>query len=228
LAQSDGLTRREIERTVNLRSGQIEKVLKFLSVDSPAPLIQDDGRWRRTPIAYALDHAHIQRLTQQRESEWQQVLEYIDTSECLMALLARALDDERVERCGKCANCLGHPVVAAEYAHATSVEAARYRQAEFPLECRRQVAPGAFETYGFTGNLRADMRAETKVLSVWGDAGWGHIVRATSTLAASETTWPMPSQKWCVADGVQFPRLPGLRAYLHFSTLTLCPISRVP
>jgi ATP-dependent DNA helicase RecQ len=178
LAQSDGLARREIEKTVNLRSGQIEKVLKFLSVDSPAPLIQEGGKWRRTPLRYAMDHAHIQRLTLQRVSEWQQVQAYIDTPACLMAFLARALDDDRVAPCGKCTNCLGHAVVPAEYEHATSVDAARYlRQAEFPFECRIQVAPGAFQDYGFAGNLRIDLRAETgRVLSVWGDAGWGDIV----------------------------------------------------
>jgi ATP-dependent DNA helicase RecQ len=69
-------------------------------------------------------------------------------------------------------------VVPVEYAHAGGVAAARYlKQAEFPLQCKKQVAPDAFQTYGFKGNLPLELRAETgRVLSIWDDAGWGHVV----------------------------------------------------
>jgi ATP-dependent DNA helicase RecQ len=69
-AESDGLTERQIQEIVNLRGSQIEKALKFLSVDSPAPMIKDGGRWRRTPVAYRMDSDRIERLTRQREVEW--------------------------------------------------------------------------------------------------------------------------------------------------------------
>ncbi len=46
-----------------------------------------------------------------------------------------------------------------------------------PLECKTQVASGAFTLYPFRGNLAANLRAETgRVLSRWGDAGWGQYV----------------------------------------------------
>lgn len=178
LAASDGLTERQIEKSVNLRMGQIEKVLKFLSVDSPSPVIRDAGLWKRTPVNYRMDVEHIQRLTRQRLVEWQEVQDYIDSRECLMVFLARVLDDENPRPCGKCAQCLGRPVVAETYSHARAVEAARFlRQSELPLECRRQVAKDAFPQYGFSGNLPENLRAETgRVLSRWGDAGWGQLV----------------------------------------------------
>jgi ATP-dependent DNA helicase RecQ len=178
LAASDGLTERQIEKSVNLRMGQIEKVLKFLSVDSPSPVIRDAGVWKRTPVEYQMDSEHIQRLTRQRIVEWQEVQDYIDSRECLMVFLARVLDDENPRPCGKCAQCLGHPVVAEAYSHARAVEAARFlRQSESPLECRRQVAKDAFRQHGFSGNLPENLRAETgRVLSRWGDAGWGQFV----------------------------------------------------
>jgi ATP-dependent DNA helicase RecQ len=56
--QSDGMTQREIEKSVNLRSGQIEKVLTFLSLESPSSVVQNariasDNMWcqlnTRTP-----------------------------------------------------------------------------------------------------------------------------------------------------------------------------------
>jgi ATP-dependent DNA helicase RecQ len=178
LADSDGLSDRQLEAEVNLRKGQIDKVLKFLSVENPSPVIKDGSRWRRTPVAYRLDHQHIQRLTQQRAGEWQEVQDYINSLDCLMLFLARSLDDEQAQPCGRCARCLGQPVIPEEFSHRLAVEAALYlKHAELPLECKKQVAGGAFQQCGFSGNLPANLRAETgRILSRWGDAGWGRIV----------------------------------------------------
>lgn len=178
LADSDGLTTRQIEGKVNLRNGQIEKVLKFLAVDNPSPVLKDQSKWRRTPVDYRMDHAHIQRLTAQRLVEWQEVQAYIDTQDCLMVYLAHALDDNNPQPCGKCARCLGHPVVTAAFDHHLAVNAALYlKHAEVALECKKQVATGAFSTYSFNGNLSPVLRAETgRILARWGDAGWGQMV----------------------------------------------------
>ena len=179
LEQSDGLTVSELESVVNLRrSKQIEHVLKFLSVENPAPVLKDGSRWRRTPVAYRLDHERIQRLTRQRQQEWREVQAYVDSQDCLMRVLARALDDENPQPCGRCARCLGHPVVGENFSRTLALEAARYlRHSELPLECKKQVANGAFTVYPFRGNLAANLRAETgRVLSRWGDAGWGQYV----------------------------------------------------
>lgn len=178
LANSDGLNTREIEVAVNLRMGQIEKVLKFLSVDNPAPVLKDGSQWVRTPVPYRMDHERIEHLTGQREQEWQAVQDYIDTADCKMLFLARTLDDPELRACGRCSSCLGRPVIPETFSHAKAVAAARFlRHSEFPLENNKQVANGAFQQYGFRGNLPQDLRAGTgRVLSRWGDAGWGRMV----------------------------------------------------
>ncbi len=178
LSGNDGLSVWELEGKVNLRRGQIEKVLKFLSVDNPAPVLKTDKKWVRTPVEYHMDHARIQHLTHQREMEWQEVQRYIDTPDCLMVFLARVLDDETATPCGKCASCLGKPVVSNSYDHAHAVDAALYlKHAELPLECKKQVGKGALPEYGFQGNLPQKLRANIgRVLSRWGDAGWGRVV----------------------------------------------------
>jgi ATP-dependent DNA helicase RecQ len=178
LAEREGLTEKQIEETVNLRRGQIGKVLKFLSVDNPSPVLNIGSRWLRTPVDYRMDRERIQRLTSQRVREWQEVQSYIDTRDCLMVYLARALDDENPAPCGKCARCLGEPVVAESFSHQGAVDASRYlKHSELPLECKKQVANGAFSNYGFRGNLPVNLRAEAgRILSRWGDAGWGQLV----------------------------------------------------
>jgi ATP-dependent DNA helicase RecQ len=178
LEESDGLSASELEEAVNLRRGQIEQVLKFLSVDNPAPVIKDGSKWQRTPVPYHMDHERIRRLTEQRETEWREVQAYIDERGCLMEFLARALDDENPQPCGKCATCLGTAIVERRFTRATAISAGRYlRQSEVILEGKKQIAKGAFPEYGFSRNLPKNLRAETgRILSRWGDAGWGQLV----------------------------------------------------
>ena len=211
LSESDGLTVRQIEEKVNLRMMQVEKVLKLLSVENPAPVLKDGSRWVRTPVLYQMDHEKIQRLTSQRVEEWEKLQGYIDSENCLMLYLAESLDDENPAPCGKCARCLGAPIIPETYATSLAVDAALFlKHSEFPLVCNKQVAKDAFVEYGFRGNLPIDDRAETgRILSRWGDAGWGEqvaegkhsdnfgdeLVEATAEMI-SERWDPQPSPQW--------------------------------
>jgi ATP-dependent DNA helicase RecQ len=178
LEGSDGLTVKELQAEVNLTQGQMEQVLKYLSVENPAPIIRQNSRWFRTPLPYRLDHERILRLTQKRELEWEEVQGYVDTKECLMAYLGRALDDPHASPCGKCANCLKRAVVPVELNPELVRRALLFlKQSEFDIEARIQVPKGAFKTYELSGNLSQQLRAECgRVLSRWGDAGWGRLV----------------------------------------------------
>ncbi len=178
LEGSDGLTIRQLEGAVNLKYGQLEQALKFLSVENPAPVIKDGSLWQRTPVPYHMDHKRIRHLTGQRIIEWQEMQSYLEEDGCLMKFLAEALDDKNPQPCGRCASCLGRPVIGRSFGHAQAVSATQFlRQSEIPLVCHKQVASGAFTDYGFSGNLPQELRAETgRILSRWGDAGWGKFV----------------------------------------------------
>ncbi|MDE0205457.1 MAG: DEAD/DEAH box helicase [Candidatus Tectomicrobia bacterium] len=175
LEDSDGMTLPKLQEMINLRHGQLNQTLKFLSVDNPAPVIKDGSLWRRTPVPYCMDYERIRHLTRQRQSEWQEMQRYLDTGGCLMAFLATALDDPSLQECRQCAGCLGRPLVEPSLDRAQVVAATRFlRQSEMPLFCPVRVPRNAFPVYGFSGNLPQGFRAETgRILSRWGDAGWG-------------------------------------------------------
>lgn len=211
LEQSDGLSVVKLQEQLNLRQGQIEKVLKFLSVENPAPVIKDGSRWVRTPVHFQMDHERILHLTGQREQEWNEVQEYVQTSNCLMDYLRNALDDTASEPCGKCANCLGAPIISTEVEHQVVIAATQYlRQSEFVFKPKKQVAANAFPVYGFRGNLPvAKQASEGRILSRWGDAGWGslvehdkhvghfsdHLVEATAEMILERWS-PNPAPQW--------------------------------
>lgn len=177
LASHDGLTLRDLEEHSNLAHGQIEKILKLLSVENPAPLIKIASKWYRTPVPYELDEERIAQLTLLREQEWQQVQAYLNEPGCLMAFLRSALDDPEHEPCGKCANCLGKALVSGAVDSQLVHEAATFiRHAEFPIKPKKQVAKGGFQHYGFPTNLPPQLQAEEgRVLSQWRDGGWGEL-----------------------------------------------------
>ncbi len=179
LAASDGLSVHDLEEAVNLRRTSIDDVVRFLSVENPSPVIKFGSKWHRTTVPYRLDHERVARLTRQREEEWEEILRYFTEQGCLMEYLARALDDEYAEPCGKCEPCLGKPVVDPSFPRQLGVEAAQFlRHAEFALNCKVQIPKGAFTRYEFgRGNLPSHLRAEKgRVLSRWRDAGWGEVV----------------------------------------------------
>lgn len=178
LENSDGLTLRGIEEKTNLRKGQIDKVLKLLSVESPAPVIKDGSSWVRTAVHYQMDHARIAHLTGQRVQEWQEVKKYINDTGCKMTFLRNALDDYDHTPCGKCASCLGQPIINVMIDPVFAHHAGAFiKHAEMVIVPKVQVAANAFMEYGFRGNLPVKLRAqEGRVLSRWKDAGWGRLV----------------------------------------------------
>lgn len=215
LEDSNGLSTRDLEHIVNLSQFQIEKALSFLSVENPAPLIKYGGLWKRTPVVYAMDHERIERLQQQRVQEWEEVQDYIATKKCLMMYLNTVLDDEHAVPCGKCANCLGGPVVAESYRLKFGAQAKFYLKSEdLPLKCKKQVDPGSFPVYGFSGYIPKTLRAETgRVLTRWAGVGWGRLVKedeqknhfrdelvdaVVEMILDRWRPWPMPEWVTCV------------------------------
>lgn len=178
IEEYDGLSVPGLTKELNLKWGQIDKTLKYLGVEEPSPIVKVGPQWKRTAIAYRLDSDKIARLTNQRFQEWQKVQEYIATDKCLMTFLQEELDDPHVARCGKCANCLDSPGFPEMASHSNILEASIYlRHSEFEIQPRKLIQGKPLPEYGWNGRIDPAHQAEIgRVLSRWGDAGWGKIV----------------------------------------------------
>ena len=72
LDESDsGLFVNELERFLNLQQGQIDKALKFMSVESPSPITKIGHKWQATTSAasYQIDQPRINEITEIRRKE---------------------------------------------------------------------------------------------------------------------------------------------------------------
>lgn len=183
LEDSDGLSKNELEKYVNLKQkSQIEHVLKYLNVQNPAPIIKDGSKWYRLPNHFELDHERIAYLTSLRELEWNELQAYAREKGCLMIFLRKALDDNTDEPCGKCANCVGKELVSTQVKEGTIQAANRYlKHAYLPIEPRKKIGARDFVEYQFEtykGCLIPELIHETgRSLCRWGDSGWGQVVK---------------------------------------------------
>ena len=179
LNQSDGLSVREIEGKLNYSYSTIEKVLKLLSVENPAPVIKEKSKYYRTVNPFKVDRGRINFLTDQRITEWKEMQDYVNHKECLMKFLRKSLDDIDSSDCNNCQNCKEELRLPLVPDNSYVIAASRFiKQSEIPLILKKQVAKDSFPVYGFTGNLPVAIQAEEgRILARWGDAGWGYKVR---------------------------------------------------
>ncbi|MDI6852991.1 MAG: RecQ family ATP-dependent DNA helicase [Deltaproteobacteria bacterium] len=175
----DGLSLPKLEGCLNLRRGQIEKVLKVLAVETPAPIVKRGSRWYATAITYTPDDAKITRLTEIRRQEQARMREYLSSSSCLMAFLGQELDDPEAEACGRCSPCVGQPLLPEGYSLGTANRAVEFLRRNYQvIEPRKQWPGDALIAQGWQGTIPASLRTEEgRALCLWGDAGWGELVK---------------------------------------------------
>lgn len=178
-AALDGFSVPQLEQQMNLSRGQIEKVLKLLSLEFTAPVTKQNSKWYLTPVSYQPDTEKIEKLTQIRRQEQARMLQYMQSQECLMSFLATELDDPHPTACGKCAVCLKKPLLPEAFSIELVNKAIQYlRRSDQIIEPRKKWPPQALPNYGFSGNIQNNFQAEEgRALSLWGDAGWEELVK---------------------------------------------------
>jgi ATP-dependent DNA helicase RecQ len=170
-----GLSVNELMSRVNIRRGRIDKALQLMSLESPAPVVKQDSKWLLT--AANLSDGFWQRagrLTELRRVEQRQMQEYVALTSEHMEFLIRALDgDPGTYRAPNIAP------LPATFDDGLAREVVVFlRRTSLPLEPRRQWPTGGLPQMNVTGRIAADRQTQPgRVLCMWGDAGWGSLVR---------------------------------------------------
>lgn len=170
-----GLSAREIEGAVNISTGRIQKTIQLLSLEAPSPIAKDGAKWQLTAAVLSPRFwERAERLTELRRREQEQMQEYVGLDSGHMEFLVRALDGdpEGVSR-------LGLPLLATEPDPALVRTAIAFlRRTSLPFEPRKRWPFGGLRHYGLHGLIVPASQAQPgKALCVWGDAGWGGLVR---------------------------------------------------
>ena len=171
------LNRSGLQAAVNLRTSSVDKILKFLSLESPAPVQRDGSEYFRTAVQWRMPVERIERITNLRREEQARMDDYVASDGCLMQFLSNELDDPHAARCGKCANCTGVRLGPA-YSVELAEEATRFlNRIDLPIQPRKMWPSGAlFE--GQRGRIAPELQMEEgRAMCRWGDAGLGDLVR---------------------------------------------------
>lgn len=175
-AEPEGLSVPELLARVNLSKGRIEKTMALLSLESPAPIAKQGTKWQLTAAALSSGFwERAERLTGLREDEFHQMQAYVDLPFGKhMSYLINALDgDESQSTEPKLA-----PLPTVVDAGLVHEAIAFLRRTSLPIEPRKQWPVGGMPVYRVTGRIIPALQAQPgKALCVWGDAGWGNLVR---------------------------------------------------
>lgn len=175
----DGLSVPEITRLVDLRNSDVERVLKYLSVRDPSPVVKVGTKWRRAAVAFSYDDELERDLIKTRMEERERFKKFLSGRECFMMQVRAELNDPRAEPCGQCSNCVGSSLVPIDYLADTLKAAQRFlNESEFSIEPRKRWESGALPSYGFSGRITPDVQCQVGLcLSQYGDPGIGTWAR---------------------------------------------------
>ena len=174
-AAPNGLSVPELMNRVNLRKGRIEKTIALLALESPSPIAKHESKWQLT-AARLSEHfwQRAARLTALRREEQAQMQKYVGLTEGHMAFLISALDGDP-----SLVKPPTLPLLPSQIDLRLLQEAVTFlRCTSLDLEPRKIWPAGGMPQYGVKGKIAAEHQPQLgKALCVWGDAGWGGLVR---------------------------------------------------
>jgi len=156
--------------------------LKFLTVESPSPITKIGSKWQvtATAAAYQVNQAYVNAITDIRRTEQQQMRDYMEHSNCLMAFLQVALDDSLPTACGQCKSCNPALLLDETYDDDLANRAGLFlRRSYQPLPPRKQWPAKDMFQHSPLGAFKipeALQAQQGRALSLWRDAGWGQLV----------------------------------------------------
>lgn len=172
---TEGLSRDELLRQVNLTSGRISRTTKLLSLESPAPIVKVGAKWRLTATDLKDSFwERVDRLTKLRMEEQRQMQEYVRLEHGHMEFLIEALDGD-TEGIGT----PRLPPLPAEVSRQTERDALAFlRRLDLPIPPRLKWPTGGLSNAANESWIPREHRAETgRALCLWGDGGWGAMVK---------------------------------------------------
>ena len=205
---TEGLSRYELLRQVNLTSGRISRTTKLLSLESPAPIVKVGAKWRLTATDLKDSFwERVDRLTKLRMEEQRQMQEYVRLEHGHMEFLIEALDGD-TEGIGT----PRLPPLPAEVSRQAERDALGFlRRLDLPIPPRLKWPAGGLSHAAVEGWIPDEHRTETgRALCLWGDGGWGEMVKRGKQdgRADSPTIWLPHAPRWSVA-GVPIHRHSG-------------------
>jgi ATP-dependent DNA helicase RecQ len=174
-SEPDGLSVPQLLNRLNISSGRVQRTIDLLSLESPSPVAKQGTKWQLTVSELREEFwERAERLTKLRREEQQQMREYVDLVHGHMEYLIKALDGNPTQIVSP-----DLPPLSTMLDPALVIEATTFlKRTNLTIEPRTRWPAYGLPALGVRGNISPEYRAEEgKALCVWGDSGWGKLVR---------------------------------------------------
>ena len=168
-----------IQVQLNVRIGTLELVVKQLDVDGVLERVAGTS-YQRTLQPWTYPANRIEAVTMERRLEQQAMVDYFHATDCRMKFIANLLDDPAANDCGICDNCTGDlGATATPSIELTAVAEQFLRTRPIGFSPKKMYLDD--ETGGRKRIPAEELTVDGRVLSMWGDAGWGQLARTGKT-----------------------------------------------
>ena len=173
--EQDGLSINDLMSRLNISRSRLDHTMELLSLESPSPISKQGAKYILAPVVLSQEFwSRAERLTDLRNQEQAQMKQYVQLTSGHMQFLINALDGD--------SSLVTHPILPMlpsvpspymlEQAHIF------LKRTGLPIEPRKQWPPGGLHKYSLGGRIPPALQANVGMsLCVWGDGGWGRIVR---------------------------------------------------
>jgi ATP-dependent DNA helicase RecQ len=174
--EPNGLSVPELLGRVNLSKGRVEKTIALLSLEAPAPIAKQGSKWQLTAATLSETFwKRAERLTALRRDEQQQMRDYVNLpfGQHMKRLIAALDGDPNLVTAPTLP-----PLSATVNVELVKAAVAFLRRTSLPIEPRKRWPNGGLPRYGIKWEIKEEYQArQGKALCIWGDAGWGSLVR---------------------------------------------------
>ena len=174
VTEHPGIKIREMEQYVNMKAVKIAACVKYLLVTGDI-YCEDKGYYKSSRM-WKPDLEKSREITAIRKNELKQMDAFMKHTGCYMEYIARELDDPQADRCGRCGNCLGSALFSAEVKEDSILQAQQFIREDFNVIEPRKQWPAGISIEGRSKIPAELVNGQGRVLSNYGDAGWGTLV----------------------------------------------------
>jgi len=174
--EPNGLSVPELLARLNMSMGRVDKTISLLGLETPAPIVKQGSKWQLTAAHLGEGFwARAERLTALRIDEQRQMRVYVNLPFGEhMGFLIRALDGDP----GAVTRPALLPLPTSANPVLVGEAIAFLRRTSLPIEPRKMWPAGGMPRFNVKGAIPREYHAQPgRALSMWGDAGWGELVR---------------------------------------------------
>lgn len=170
----EGLSSYDLKKHINMTDTGIKKCLQLLDLNGILTKVQ--SKYIRTLNPYNYKDFKVEEILNTRYRELEFMEKYSNTTGCYMKFIANELDDNTDEECGKCCNCL-NKLHFPDIVKKENVDKAEsfVKNRIIKLKVNKQWPAGVIASTA-KKIIIEELNEEGRVLSSYGDSGWGKIV----------------------------------------------------